>query len=461
MATAGWLLSADGALAAAARVVSVSPSSGAAGTTVVVTINAGCALSGSVIFGSQEVSAALGYDPDTYVTLTAVAPAGTGTVDVSAKFVSCTTPNPTYTANADGHTFTYTGGGAPSDSQNLKSLQNSVTKSTAAMSTQIVTGAVGGAISSAFNGGTPFSLNSGGVSINFAATPKSDIEERTDHAFEALAYAGKERKPVFKAPKFAPEREWSAWMDLRGTGWQNHSANVGMNGAQFNATAGIGRKLTPDLLVGVFAGYEYFKYNMAALSAEMKGNGGSVGPYLGWRMSPTLRFDAMLGYGRVSYSAASGTASGSFHGDRLFGSTGLTGTYTYGAYKLEPSASLYALWEKQNAWTDSLGTAQSDRKFSAGRTSLGGRVITPLEYGTYALSPYVGFYGDWRFSSDNAIATGGTTVVGIENGWSGRVTAGLGVTGKGGTSVAVGGELGGLGADYKIWSGNVRLSQPF
>jgi len=369
----------------------------------------------------------------------------------------------TYTAGSGGNTFTFTAR-LTNDSVTLQSLQASVTKSTATMSTQVVTGVVSSAIANAFSAVTvtPVAVNSGGVSINFAATPKSEIEERTDHAFEALAYAGKEKKPILKAPKYAIEREWSAWMDMRGTGWQNHNADVGMNGAQFNATGGIGRKLTPDLLVGVFAGYEYFKYNMAALNAEMKGSGGSVGPYLGWRISPTLRFDAMLGYARVSYSGSADTASGSFHGDRLFGSTGLTGTYAVGTYKLEPSASIYALWEKQNAYVDSLGTAQDERKFSAGRTSLGGRVITPLDYGTYALSPYVGFYGDWRFSSDNsAVAAGSTTAVGIENGWSGRVTAGLGVTSRGGTSVAVGGELGGLGADYKIWSGNVRLNQPF
>ena len=135
------------------------------------------------------------------------------------------------------------------------------------------------------------------MSINFAATPKSDIEKRTDDAFSALGYADKGAKAMaYKAPRsLTPYKEWSAWLDLRGTGWQNHDPNVGMNGAQFNATGGVGRKLTPDLLVGVFGGYEYFKYNVAALAGDMKGTGGTVGSYLGWRMSSTVRFDAALG----------------------------------------------------------------------------------------------------------------------------------------------------------------------
>jgi hypothetical protein len=53
------------------------------------------------------------------------------------------------------------------------------------------------------------------------------------------------------------------------------------------------------------------------------------------------------------------------------------------------------------------------------------------------------------------------TLVGINNGWSGRATGGLAFTSSGGASVTVGGEYGGIGAPYKIWAGNVRGSVPF
>jgi hypothetical protein len=351
----------------------------------------------------------------------------------------------------------------PTDSQNLQTLQNGITKAVANVSGQVVTTQIAGAISDAFGeGGTPVTIGANGVSINFAATPKSDIEKRTDDAFSALGYAGKGSNAMaYKAPRtMAPYKEWSAWLDLRGTGWQNHDVNSGMNGAQFNGTGGIGRKLTPDLLVGVFGGYEYFKYNVAALAGEMKGTGGTIGSYLGWRMSSTVRFDAALGYTRMAYSATSGTASGSFNGDRLVASTGVTGNYGLGIYKIEPSASIYALWEKQSAWTDSLGTAQADRTFSAGRTSLGSKLIRQFEYGASTLAPYAGFYGDYRFSSDNA-TPGGAPIVGIGDGWSGRATAGVSWTARSGAALALGGELGGLGAAYKVWTGNIRASMPF
>jgi hypothetical protein len=76
------------------------------------------------------------------------------------------------------------------------------------------------------------------------------------------------------------------------------------------------------------------------------------------------------------------------------------------------------------------------------------------------LSPYAGLYGDYRFSTDNALPAG-LPVVGIGDGWSARLTGGVAYTAAGGASLSLGGEYGGLGASYKIWTGNVRASMPF
>ena len=52
-------------------------------------------------------------------------------------------------------------------------------------------------------------------------------------------------------------------------------------------------------------------------------------------------------------------------------------------------------------------------------------------------------------------------VGGIADGWSGRVTGGVSVAKAGGGTLALGGEYGGLGANYKIWTANGRLFWPF
>ena len=214
------------------------------------------------------------------------------------------------------------------------------------------------------------------------------------------------------------------------------------------------------MLVGVVGGYENFKYDVAALAGSVKGDGETIGGYFARRFG-NLRFDAAFAWSNVNYSATSGTATGSFTGSRWLASTGLTGTYKYNVYVIEPSAKLYTLWESDKAWTDSLGTLQNAHDFSAGRTALGAKVARPIEMvNGWMLTPNAGLYGDWRFQSNNAIPTG-TPVANIGDGWSGRVTAGLSATAAGGCMVSLDGEYGGLGASYKIWTSNVRATLPF
>jgi hypothetical protein len=362
-------------------------------------------------------------------------------------------------------TWSCTGSANP-DSQKIRSLQNSVTPLVANISGQNITNAIDGGINDAFSpNGTPTSFGPDGGFINFAAEPKSEIASKTDEAFSALGYAGGTNKaPDFNKAPPRLDREWSAWADIRGTGWKvNDTTGTGNNltGNQINLTAGLGRKLNTDTLVGVIVGYEYFKYDVAALAGSLKGNGETIGGYFSRRLTGTLRFDAALGWTYVNYNATAGAATGSFHASRWLASTGLTGTYKVNVYTLEPSAKVYALWESENAWTDSLGTAQASRNFSAGRTALGAIAGRPFEASNgWTVTPSAGLYGDWRFQTDNALPTG-TPVANIGTGWSGRVTAGLAAKAAHGCMVSLDGEYGGLGASYKIWTGSVRASMPF
>jgi hypothetical protein len=38
---------------------------------------------------------------------------------------------------------------------------------------------------------------------------------------------------------------------------------------------------------------------------------------------------------------------------------------------------VFALWERQSDWIDSLGTLQTERSFSVGRVATGGKLIYP------------------------------------------------------------------------------------
>jgi len=296
------------------------------------------------------------------------------------------------------------------------------------------------------------------VRLNLAAEPQSDVAHRADEAFAALGYAG---NVYAKAPPRI-DREWSAWIDVRGTGFNRNDAVAATHGDQVNVTGGLGYKLTPDLLVGLVTGYEHFNYPVASLSGKLSGDGGTVGAYAAYRLAPHWRIDGAFGWSDIAYAASAGTAAGSFTGSRWLATGALSGDYRYGLFMLEPSVRIYALWESENAYTDSLGTLQAARNFSEGRIATGGKVTYPWQATSGLLvSPYVGLYGDYRFSTDSALPVG-IAFVGIKDGWSERVTTGLTMkSGLAGPSLSLGAELGGLGAGYDLWSANARVNWPF
>lgn len=434
---------------ACSGITSVTPSSGPAtgGTLVTITGSGFNCATLAVTFGGKTA----GFTHINDVTLTATTPSGTPGTSVDV------------TVNIDGTAHTLTGAYtyvAADSSQNMTTLQSNISQQVAATSGQNIGNAVDGGIGAGFSdGGAPSNFGPGGGFINFAADPRPQRLNRAEEAFAALGYAG---TPT-KAPPLLL-REWSAWADIRGTGWKaNDTSGSGndLKGNQINLTAGIGRRLNADTLVGVLVGYEHFKYDVAALAGSIKGDGETVGGYFSRRFGGHLQFDAALAWSNVNYDASSGAATGSFTGSRWLVTSGLTGSHQFGAVAFEPSAKIFVLWERQGAWTDSLGAVQLGRNFSAGRTALGGRIARPFAVSEYwTVAPYAGLYGDWRFASNNALPTG-APVASIKDGWSGRVTAGMSATALRGTVLTVGGELGGLGADYKIWSGNIRGTVPF
>ena len=76
------------------------------------------------------------------------------------------------------------------------------------------------------------------------------------------------------------------------------------------------------------------------------------------------------------------------------------------------------------------------------------------------MTPYAGFYGDYRFSSDDALPVN-QPIFGLRDGLSARITGGIGVTYNNGVALSLDGELGGLRSGDAIWTiggrGSVRF----
>ncbi len=122
---------------------------------------------------------------------------------------------------------------------------------------------------------------------------------------------------------------------------------------------------------------------------------------------------------------------------------------------------IYALWENEKSYVDSLGTAQPERSFMTGRASIGTKATYPLRWSkTIAIAPYVGVYADYYFTKDDA-ATAALQPK-LLRGSSARMISGISSKNASGASFSLAGELGGLGGgDFSVWSISSRVAIPF
>ena len=156
-------------------------------------------------------------------------------------------------------------------------------------------------------------------------------------------FAGKDRTATKASPFAAPPLNWLAWIDVRGTDFSRNTFGSDLNGAQVNAISGLTHRFTSNFLVGVLVGYEHFDYSSQAFNGVLKGDGWTTGAYLGWRVAPNWRFDAGAAWSEILFNNEAGTAAGNFTGHRWLTTVGVTGTYGWQSFVLEPSARIYAL----------------------------------------------------------------------------------------------------------------------
>ncbi|NEW99898.1 transporter [Rhodopseudomonas sp. BR0G17] len=396
----------------------------------------------------------------------------------------------------------------PQDSLKLRAMQIIASKTIAQTSGAAISGAIDSAISEGFNDGGELVAPSGtGLRFNFTDDPSQSRTGAADSAVESSwprsyvrdngpgqssgfgmggptgpgrgrsrfddTFAAIDRKAdITKVPAKAQvePKDWLMWAEVKAAGigqWNASSSSSVLSGNQVNALIGLTRKPSPDFLIGLVGGYETFDYKSGTLDGRLKGDGWTIGSYAAWRSAAGLRFDIAGAYSGIGYDGSAGSAFGSFDGRRWLVSGGITGTTEAFGFAIEPSAKVYALWERQNAYIDSLGTPQAQREFFTGRASAGLKVSYPWIYSaTLTLAPYTGVFVDYYFLGDNAetiTLAGGAPLASVPlmDGWSARLTGGIAARFGNGAAVAVGGELGGLGGTVQIWTLRGRASVPF
>ena len=383
---------------------------------------------------------------------------------------------------------------AATDCIKLRQLQIAAMSVASQTSAQAITGAIDSAIGAGFAGSCPMAPRPNGSGFTYCfggddPAPNPSPRAMVDDGFKSLSYAddlpglpGTPRSSVMDAraadltlgaarPAVAPvaqPREWLAWADVRvsevvrtGTVTVND-----LSGSQDNAMFGLTRRFSSNFLVGVTGGYENFRYKSDAYNGVLRGQGPTGGAYVGWLIGDSLRFEAAGTWSEIYVNETAGTASGQFTGQRGLAFANLTGSFGTLGTTFEPSAQIYAVWERENGYTDSLGTLQAGHNFETGRGSGGLKTSHVFSVGDGRVVPYLGLYGDYYFTMDNAngalaLTQPGLTPVLLMQGWAARANGGITAVLPNGAQLGVGAERSGIGNTTHIWTFNVRGSVPF
>jgi hypothetical protein len=359
------------------------------------------------------------------------------------------------------------GATAPTNSEILEQTRQTFSKLGAQTSSQAMGDATSSAIGDAFSGGGTTQVGQGMFSTNFAALEKmrdadDDVKESND-PFAALAYKKSSvaySKPFKKAPLPRLHSPWHVWIDGRYTGFEDKSA-TSFDGWHSNITGGASYHFTDNFLAGVLVGYENFKYSLTApgVPTSLDGNGVSGGGYFGWKFYDRLRLDGMLTYGRIDYGAGAGGVTGFFGADRVTGMSKLSGRYGFGTFWLEPSAMLTIASERQDSFTDTAAVFHDKFNFTAGRSSNGATIGTPIAWGQCIVTTTFGAFGDYRFGDQTTAAA--NVVPTFNNGWSAHVNGGMSVAMPNNVTASATGEYGGLGDQIQYWRAKGSLGVKF
>jgi outer membrane autotransporter protein len=234
---------------------------------------------------------------------------------------------------------------------------------------------------------------------------------------------------------------------------QNGFSNIAYFGADY--------LVHPAILIGALVQVDWTSASAATTGVGANGIGWMVGPYAAIKLTPQITFDARGAWGQSSNNVNPfGVASEAFETDRMLASARLTGNWRYGAWRINPEASLVYFSENQKAYTDPYGVFIPNQTVTLGRFTFGPEVgyLIKSQDGT-SYEPYLGVKGVYDFSKQDGLAPDGS--LSAPETFRGKVEAGLSYKTPSGFAVQGTVSYDGVGAkSFEDYQGHVSMRVP-
>lgn len=263
------------------------------------------------------------------------------------------------------------------------------------------------------------------------------------------------------------DRRWHVWAAGNIFGVDVNRSGAAFDGRLYSVLAGVDYKVVPQqLLIGIAGGWERYDLDTSFNGGTFKGTGYTVGPYLGLKITPTLVLDVWAGWTRVNYdltsTAAGAPESGSFDANRYFVSANLTGHFAWEGFRITPRAGVLYASEKQPEYTSSLGTVVAAQTIELGKLTFGPEIGYRFELASMGLSvePFAFIRGEYDFARSGAV-TLGTAVLRPER-WGARAGGGLTASSRSGLSLRLAASYDSIGrSGEQVIRGEARFGLRF
>lgn len=263
----------------------------------------------------------------------------------------------------------------------------------------------------------------------------------------------------------ADQTEWNVW--ARGRFSNYDGDGNAFEGGIADFFAGVDYSVSRDFVLGAMAGVGRTDFDtlINGTAGGFESDSVTVGAYGGALLFDMVRASANVAYTASQYSSSSGSTRGSFDADRITLAFKLSGQYVMAGlvssgFVLEPTVDFLFASERQDSFTDSSSVVHPDQTVTAGRLSVGPRLLFPEWNANGAqIRPWVAAAAEYDFSNQSIVP--GSELPDVESMTSLRLTAGTdGQIGPGQLSLR--GDLFGLGSgEFTAYGASLAYQLPF
>jgi len=148
--------------------------------------------------------------------------------------------------------------------------------------------------------------------------------------------------------------QWGWWTNVSNTWMYDDQPNANFHGRLQNVIAGLDRRVTDDLLVGITLGYEHPDIRTDFNGGTFNGHNVAVAPYAAYVLDDIFSVDASGGYVWLNYafSRQGAAITGNTGGGRWFGAANFNANTTIDAWQLGASLGYLYIYEQEDAYQE-------------------------------------------------------------------------------------------------------------